>query len=265
VYVDPATRVAYVIESHIERGVAVSTVDEYVGDKKLRIMVMRLRSGLPELRKDPLLPHKAAEYAYLRAKSERIPYDFEMDYRDHAKLFCSEVASSAYERFGMELWMGISHISSPGLRRWLSAFGVRHFQTQEPSDLEYDPQLSVVLEWHDPETLRQDHRDNAVTDAMLEGAERGEVLDYRWYLLPLARVAKIYSAALNLAGRIGPIPEGMSASAALRNTEYSSRHRAITGRLDEKAVEFRRQAGYEAPYWELLRLAREAKLEIDGP
>jgi len=36
------------------------------------------------------------------------------------------------------LWSGILHISSPGLRKWLAAFGVRHFETQEPSDLEYD-------------------------------------------------------------------------------------------------------------------------------
>jgi hypothetical protein len=56
----------------------------------------------------------------------------------------------------MALWMGISHISSPGLRKWLSAFGVTHFETQEPSDLEYDPQLVVVAEWRDPETLRKD-------------------------------------------------------------------------------------------------------------
>ena len=37
--------------------------------------------------------------------------------------------------------MGISRISSPGVARWLAAFGVRRFETQEPSDLEYDPQL----------------------------------------------------------------------------------------------------------------------------
>ena len=36
---------------------------------------------------------------------------------------------------------------------WLSDFGVEHFITQMPADLEYDPQLSVVAEWRDPETL----------------------------------------------------------------------------------------------------------------
>jgi hypothetical protein len=35
--------------------------------------------------------------------------------------------------------------------------------------------------------------------------------------LPLSRIAKAYSAVLNLLGKAGPVPEGMSATAALRN------------------------------------------------
>ena len=42
--------------------------------------------------------------------------------------------------------MGISTISSPGLRRWLRSFGVRHFETQEPSDLDWSAALIVVAE-----------------------------------------------------------------------------------------------------------------------
>ena len=45
--------------------------------------------------------------------------------------------------------------------------------TLEPSDLEYDPQLTVVAEWHDPGTLFKDHLDNAVTDVLLEDANSG--------------------------------------------------------------------------------------------
>ena len=134
-YVDPTTHQPSLIESHIERGVVVSSFEEYIKDKKLRIMVLRPRADLPELSKDPMLPHKAAEHALRNATERHIPYDFEMDYKEHSKLFCSEVASAAYEKYGVNLWMGISHISSPGLRRWLSAFGVAHFETQEPSDL----------------------------------------------------------------------------------------------------------------------------------
>jgi hypothetical protein len=263
VYVDPVTHAAQIVESHIEIGVVVSTVEQYLKDKKLRVMLLRPRADLPQIVNDPMLPHKAAEFAFNRVKEGHIPYDFAMDYKDHSKLFCSEVASAAYEQFGVHLWAGISHISSPGLRKWLSAFGVRHFETQEPSDLEYDPQLVVVGEWRDQSTLRKDHYDNAVTEVMLEGAEKGDELLYQRYLFPLARIAKGYSVVLNLFGKPGPIPEGMSASAALRTQDYDKRHKTIIDLLSLKAENFKADNGYEAPYWELVKLARVAKEEAE--
>jgi hypothetical protein len=184
-----------------------------------------------------------------------------MDYKDHSKLFCSEVVSEAYDRFGINLWTGLSHISSPGLRRWLAAFGVRHFETQEPSDLEYDPQLRVVAEWVDPETLKKDRLDNAVTDVMLEGAEHGDEITYKWYLLPIARLVKGYSMVMNLFGKAGPIPEGMSATTALRTQDYMGKHDTIGKRLAAKAEQYKKEHDYEAPYWVLVTLAREAKNE----
>jgi len=185
-----------------------------------------------------------------------------MDYRDHQAQFCSEVASAAYEPCGVKLWMGISRISSRGVTLWLSAFGVRHFATQEPSDLEYDPQIRVVAEWRDSATLFQDHADNAVIDAMLENADRGEQLDYPRFMLPFARLAKGYSAILNTFGQSGPVPEGMSATAAMRHSAFSKKHAAIKARLLELAAGFKRQKGYNPPYWELLKLAREAMTGI---
>ena len=264
VFVDPAAPAARIVEAHIERGTVVSTVEQYFRDKKLRVMLLRPRADLPALVRDPLLPHRAAQLAYDGATTRHIPYDFEMDYREHSRLFCSEVASAAYGAFGVTLWAGISRISSPGLRRWLGDLGVRHFETQEPSDLEYDPQLAVVAEWRDPETLRKDRHDNAVTEAMLEGAEAGDELDYPRLLLPLARIAKGYSAALNLAGKVGPVPEGMPAGTALRSLWYARRHDAIAALLAGRAASFRAERGYEPPYWELVRLAREAKREAEG-
>jgi hypothetical protein len=158
--------------------------------------------------------------------------------------------------------MGISTISATGLRSWLGAFGVRYFETQEPSDLEYDPQLRVVAEWRDPETLYQDHADNAVTEAMLEGAERGERIGYARYLLPVGRMMKAYSYALNVVGLVGPVPEGMSAEAALRNRWYSERHAAARSLVMEKADAFEQAKGYRPPYWQLLQMAREALVEL---
>jgi hypothetical protein len=257
-YVDSASGQLSFIESHIEKGVAAATPEQYLGDAKLRVLVLRLRADLPAMRRDSLLPHRAATAMYQRALGKHIPYDFSMNCADTVALFCSEVASVAYRQFGVELWMGMSRISSPGLRSWLGDFGVQHWETQEPSDLEYDPQLRVVAEWRDPETLRKERVDNAVTDAMLERAEQGERLGYRWYLLPVARVVKAYSSALNIFEGIGPIPEGMSATSALKHKFYAAKHDAAAATVRISTERFWRERGYEPPYWELVRMARKA-------
>jgi len=262
VHIDKKTKIIFIIESHIERGVTVSSLEEYLNDKKLRIMVLRLRSDL--ISGNPMLPHLAAEYSLAEAKKKHIPYDFEMDINESEKQFCSEVASSAYKKFGIKLWTGLSTISSMGTRNWLAAFGVRHFETQEPSDLEYDPQISVVAEWRDPETLFKDHLDNAVTDVMLEEADSGKVLTYDWYLLPIGRMMKLYSMVLNIFGTEGPIPEGMSAEAALKNVYYSDTHDQIKSKLVFLADQFKIQNGFTPPYWELVNLARQARDELSN-
>lgn len=170
VYVDDQTNELHIVESHIEKGVVVSTVQEYLEDKKFRIMVLRPRNDLPQLKNNPLLPHLAAKEAYEEAMSQHIPYDFAMDYSNSDEKFCSEVASSVYAQNGINLWLDLSSISSPGIKSWLSDFGVKNFITQEPSDLEYDPQLTVVAEWRDQETLFNDHIDNAIVDILIEDA-----------------------------------------------------------------------------------------------
>jgi hypothetical protein len=259
VYVHPKTLLASIIEAHIERGVVVSSLENYLNDVKLRVMVLRLRSDLSALTADPLLPHRAAEYALKRAKREHIPYDFAMDFTDPSKLFCSEVASTAYRACGINLWMNLSQLSSPGLRSWLAGFGVRKFATQEPSDLEYDPQLQIVAEWRDLEALRKDHVDNAATEVLLDGANLGDPLLYNHCLLPIARFVKGYSVILNSVGRVGPIPEGMSATAALRNKWYTNRHAAITAAVEDGAQRFVKEHGYAPPYWRLVEMAQKAK------
>jgi hypothetical protein len=247
-----------VVEAHIERGVAVASAQEYLGDVKLRIMVLRLRADHPALRADPLLPHRAASFALAEARRRHIPYDFAMDWRRHERMFCSEVAAAAYESCGVALWSAQSRISTPGVAAWLAAFGVRNFETQEPSDLEYDPQLAVVAEWRDPAVLFKDHVDNAVVDALLAAAERGLRLEAPTWALPVPRIAKAFSAALNLAGRVGPVPEGMSAATALRARRLDELHADLAQDVVTRAGALAVERGHRPAYWELVRLARES-------
>jgi Permuted papain-like amidase enzyme, YaeF/YiiX, C92 family len=250
---------ASIIEAEIELGVRVTPLEQYLQERKLRVMVLRLRDDLPELIKDPLAPARAADAALARARAEHIAYDLSMDAREHTKLFCSELAFATYEGQGLTLWPGNSHISSPGTRAWLWSVGVRNFATLEPSDLEYDPKLAIVAEWFNPEALTKDHRDNAVTDVLLEEAEAGKALEFDWWRLPLVRLAKGYSLAKVASGKVGPVPEGMTPEAALRSLAYTARHAEVRARLDERADAFKREHGYAAPYWQLVKLAREAR------
>ncbi len=252
--------VAQVIEAHIERGVAIATPEAYFADKKLRVLVLRMRPDHAKLRASPLLPHQVATAALRDATTRHIPYDFPMDFADPQRQFCSEVASANYRSFGVELWPTLSSFSSPGLARWMAALGVEHLQTHSPSDLEYDPQLAVVAEWHDAGTLLDDHVDNAIIDAMLEGAERGDPLRYDLGKLPLARAAKAYSAVLNLFGGEGPVPEGMSATVALRATWLAERHAALKTEV-LAAVRSQQARGRTPAYWELVALARAARAD----
>lgn len=261
VQVEATTKQIFVIESHIESGVGVRPLEQYLADTKLRILVLRLRGDLPQLATDPLLPHRAASQALTNALARHIPYDFAMDHTDPAKQFCSEVAAAAYQAHGVTLWLGLSRLSTPGVTSWLGALGVRNFETQEPSDLEYDPQLQIVAEWRDPKTLFSDHVDNAVIDAMFEAAERGEQLSYNSWLLPTVRLAKAWSVLLNWLGEVGPVPEGMSATTALRVNRLTANHARMKSGVLEKVAAFNSAQGYAPPYWELVRMARETAMK----
>lgn len=258
IYVDEQTNEPYMIEAHIERGVDIATAEEYINDRKLRFMVLRPRHDLPGLLEDPMLPHKAASYMYEEAQSRHIPYDFRMNFYDPEEMFCSEVGSYAYKQFGIQLWSTESTISSDGVVKVMNTFGVENFVTQMPSDLEYDPQLSVVGEWRDMEALFEDHLYNSVIDAMLACAEMGEEIKYNVWMLPVVRLAKAYSKVLNVFGGVGPVPEGMSALEAAKSDAFIVRHENLKQRVREEAEEFREENNYTPPYWELVSLAEEA-------
>ena len=195
---------------------------------------------------------------FREAQERHIPYDFAMDFYDPSRMFCSEVGSYAYKQFGIQLWTAESTISSEGVVRVMNTFGVQNFVTQMPSDLEYDPQLSVVGEWRDLNGLFEDHLYSAVIDAMLECAEKGEEVEYIVWVLPLVRIVKAYSQLLNLAGRTGPIPEGMSALVATKSDAFIRRHEALKIEVLAQAENVKKEHGYTPPYWELVRMAEEA-------
>jgi hypothetical protein len=256
-HVDAETGAAVAIEALLEAGSVVSSVSDYLESKKHRILVLRLRPDHPALAGDPMLPHRAAESMLARVRARHIPYDFAMQWQDGAAAFCSEIIYHAYREQGVELWALKASMSAPGLVGWLADMGVREFTSLVPSDLEYDPQVEAVVEWRNGRALMDYRLDNAITDALLEEAERGTRLGYGWHALAGARLLKAYSVGQSALGALPTIPAGMSAATALRvDALVSTVHPAVKQDLVERAAAFRATRGHEPPYWTLVDLAR---------
>jgi len=262
-HVDAETGIGTVVESLIETGTVLTTVEEYLESKKHRILVLRLRPDLPELQSDPLLPHRAATTMLERLRAEPAAYDFAMNWADPEKMFCSEVIYHAYGGFGLDLWSHRSAMSTPGLVRWLGAMGVREFRTLVPSDLEYDARFRAVVEWRDIEALLDYRLDNAITDVLLEDADAGVDLGYAWTMRPLGRALKGVSVAQAAVGSMPLIPTGMSSDAALRvRALVEVVNPTVKEELAARAEAFEAERGYPAPYWALVELARDALTSI---
>jgi hypothetical protein len=76
-------------------------------------------------------------------------------------------------------------------------------------------------------------------------------------------VLKAYSLLQSALGTRPTIPEGMSAATALRVDALVSRvSPTVKAELGNLATNFRVERGYEAPYWELVDLARAALANV---
>ena len=252
---DEQDRTATVIEAHIESGLGTTSLGDYLGDGKRRLLVLRYDTT-------ERLPHVAAEFALKKAKGAHVAYDFAMDQNDPSKVFCSEVPYEAYRSVGIGLWRKKATFSHQGARRWLTRIGVKNFETLAPGAAENDSKLIPVAEWFDSEELFLDHVDNVVADTLLSAADKGLSLDYAWYKLPFARLAKVYSVLLETFGNVGPIPEGMSADAALRVEELRKMHRSLAAKLLELKPSDP-ELKYP-PLWELYEHAASARISNDN-
>ncbi|MCA9611269.1 MAG: hypothetical protein KC586_00790, partial [Myxococcales bacterium] len=108
--------------------------------------------------------------------------------------------------------------------------------------------------------LFDNHLDDAVVDALLEGAaSAGDEIGHDPWMLPVARLMKAWSWVKNRFGAVGPVPEGMSATVALRVQWLNARHAELRGRVERKVEQYRARTGHRPPYWELVRMANASR------
>jgi len=258
IHVDPVTGKATVIESLIEHGAVTRSPSEFLSEKKLRMLLLRMRPDHPALIANPLAAHHAAEHMLRRVSRRHVPYDFRMDWKNDKRMFCSEIVYHGYRAAGIEVWNYRATLSLPGLVRWLGDMGVREFSTLIPSDIEYDPAFMPVAEWRNAEALQQDRFDNVTLDVLLEAAERGDRLGFSGFNRIPGSMVKLWSGMESAVGITPTIPAGMTVETVLRVRSLMKYvHPRLRQGIERRAQVFRDRRGYPPPYWTLTQMARQ--------
>ena len=196
VYKDPQGKF-WTVEAHIEVGSFVRPLEEHIEDKNFRTSVYRFD--------DEATAARAAEFIFNKVKKAsdttgNILYDFGFNLDDNKSLFCSEIASLAYD-VASEGQVKIPFFRSKVLARkpkFVNQLGISVETSFIPADLEVDPRFKLVSEWRNANIINDIQEKDAVLAAMFKWSdEEGYVLRqgssgksflYRNIAWPLRRV-----------------------------------------------------------------------------
>lgn len=162
VYVTPEGQVL-TIEAHPEFGVKVAPIEKYLHDGKGRSALFRH----PDRQLASVAGKAIYDIAFPPDNAGRpIPYDFAMNLKNQAALFCTETASYAYEiareKLGRSVIMPMFPTSITMKDPYIiDAFEIKERVTFAPSDIEVDPQFEMIAEWRDLGRARLMHHQQA--------------------------------------------------------------------------------------------------------
>ncbi len=187
----------WTIEAHIEVGSFVRTLQEHADDKNFRTMFFRFE--------DEAIAAKAADYIFHKVKKAsdttgNILYDFGFNQDESQKLFCSEVASHAFDVVSM------GEVKLPLFRSrlltrkptFVKKLAIEAAESFIPADLEVDPRFKMIAEWRDGNKIDDSLQKDAILQAMYRWndelgyqmiqASSVDSLIYRNFAWPLRRV-----------------------------------------------------------------------------
>lgn len=147
-HVDPDGTIS-VVESLIEEGAIINTLDHAIGQGLGRAVLFRHR--------DAELAGKAADFIYdvvqrtRDGRAKHIYYDFSMRMRRYRTLFCSKLVRYAFDKASR------GRVRLPTFptrfdmknRDFLDRIGVKATETFAPGDIELEPDFQLVAEWQD--------------------------------------------------------------------------------------------------------------------
>jgi hypothetical protein len=161
VHVDQKTKEVTTIESYVGKGVAIYPIEEALKNENSRILVLRP--------KDSKLANEAANYMFdkvqsLKAKNKFIPYDYNLDFTENAKLSCEEVAYDAFKTVSQGKFIIPDLMSDVNLKddHFLGRIGIKRGQMMVPGDMESDSRFDIVMDWTDYRIMRDSWRKDAV-------------------------------------------------------------------------------------------------------
>ncbi len=196
VYKDPAGEL-WTVEAHIEVGSFVRPLQDHIDDKNFRAMVYRFDNEE--------VAAKAAEFIFKKVKKAsdttgNILYDFGFDLEENKQLFCSEVASYAYDVASAGA-VKVPMFPSSLIKRkveFVRLLGLKPDMSFIPADIEVDPRFTVLTEWRNAAKIQDNLEKDAILQSMfqwhddygyrLRQASSKDSLIYRNVAWPLRRV-----------------------------------------------------------------------------
>lgn len=177
------------MEAYIGKGVDTYDLDEALKNENVRIMVLRP--------KDPELAKLASQtmvsrYDQLRAKNEKIKYDYDLNLEDHTRLTCAEVALDAYETASNKKVILPEFRSEINMKNedFIKKLGLKNGHLMFPADMELDTRFDVVLEWTNVHLIQDSVRKDEIMKKVIadlnekksaiQESWKAWALDYLW-------------------------------------------------------------------------------------
>jgi len=176
VYEDPNQK-QWTTEAHIEIGNIVMPIETHIEQRNARSVLFRYE--------DTRMADRASECIFNKVREQQetgtnIQYDFEMNYKDDKRIFCSEVIYKGFQcasggKIDVPLYKTkfkkttVPFLQTLGLK--LNESNVESFDTFGPGDIEYDHRFKLVAEWRNPAKMEDSRMKDAILTKLFEWME----------------------------------------------------------------------------------------------
>lgn len=167
---DKTTGKVQSIESYLQQGVELYSLEDALKNENARLMLFRAW--------DRDLANRASDLMYdkvkgLKARGQRIPYDYDINLVDHSKMTCGEIIVASFEwasdgKFIIPESPSKIRLKNPYVLKKLNLNGETTFS---PGNLEIDPRFELILEWRDYTLVRDQRQKDMIVKKIFDWME----------------------------------------------------------------------------------------------